>query len=182
MSCTCNSLKAISTTCGESSVGGIKRVIVACANDVTITPKTGDGNEGLADVTIESGKKTYQISFRKQSSSFSSEYTLDDVNGVKFVTTTAEIVVAKMNLARRNAIEGLLDSEVVAFVEDMNGNYWVMGAENVVTATACTFTSGTAASDANNFTITLTDISSRLPYALDSTGISNITAEGTLEQ
>lgn len=176
--CPCSALTAIQTSCGETQVGGIRRVIVACANGVEFgTPTDGEINS----VTLPSGAKTYQIAFRKQSSTFNSEMTIDDATGVRFATTTAEIVVSKMNKARLNAVRGLLASEVVAFVEDMNGVWYVMGAENVVTATAATMTTGTAATDANQVALTLTDISSSLPYTLGSTAVATITDPNTLE-
>lgn len=176
--CSCTALTSIATSCGETQVGGIRRVIVACAKDVTFgAPVDGE----IDSITLESGAKTYQIAFRKQSSTFNSEMTIDDVTGVKFATTTAEIVVAKMNKSRLNAVRGLLASEVVAFVEDMNSVWYTMGVENVVTATAATMTTGTAATDANNVTITLTDIASTLPYTLGATAIATITDPATLE-
>lgn len=176
--CPCSALTAIQTSCGETQVGGIRRVIVACAKDVTFGAPVDDE---IDSITLESGAKTYQISFRKQSSTFNSEMTIDDATGVRFATTTAEIVVSKMNKARLNAVRGLLKSEVVAFVEDMNGVWYVMGAENVVTATAATMTTGTAATDANQVALTLTDISSTLPYTLGSTAVATITDPATLE-
>lgn len=180
-SCACATLTSINAMdCNNgANVGGIRRLIVTCADGVT----TGEPVDGvISSVTIPEGQKTYQLKPRKQSSSLSSELTIDDTTGVRFATTTVELVVAKMTTARLNAVRGLLDSEVVCFVEDSNGTWFCMGMENNVSVTAATMSTGTAATDANNVSITLSDISSTLPYTLSDEMVAYILDDARLVQ
>ena len=55
----------------------------------------------------------------------------------------------------------------MAVVEDANGEMWFLGANGPLTATAGTGETGTAKSDRNAYTLTLTDESLGFPMSLD---------------
>lgn len=105
------------------------------------------------------------LKFRKQSSGLTSEGTVDDANGISFVTSNLALVFARQNIEKRIAIQALaLQEDLAVIVRDGNGVNYLLGADDSVTATAYGAATGTAATDANQYTITLTDMSTELPY------------------
>ena len=55
--------------------------------------------------------------------------------------------------------------------------YWYLGKDNYVECSAGSATTGTAASDANHYELTLSDTSAELPYEVDATVIPSILDE-----
>ena len=60
----------------------------------------------------------------------------------------------------------LAQGEAMAIVKDANNRYWFLGHDNPVTVSAGTGETGTAKSDPNHYTVTLTDESTEYPYEI----------------
>ena len=133
------------------------------SEDTNLTDYTGIINVAWKDSLDKDDACT--LKYRKQSSGLTSEATVDDANGISFVTSNLALVFARQNIEKRIAIQALaLQEDLAVIVRDGNGVNYFLGADDSVTATAYGANTGTAATDANNYTITLTDISSELPY------------------
>lgn len=167
----CRTLSGIAKDECLSNKGGLKTTVWATNRSNLVIGKEKDNNQeetGYATLTWKEGKSARDMvsySFRKQSSGLTSEGTFDDANGVSFFTNNLALVFARQNVSKRLAIQALaLQEDLAVIVEDANGEIHFLGMDDSVTTTAAGANTGTAASDANNYTITLTDISNELPY------------------
>lgn len=164
--CCSNTLTSIGTSC-SSQMGGIKVAYIINKNNISAITVAENVISAITTVTpsgSETPEKFHTYAFRKQSSSMTSTYTVDDTNGVKYITTELTLNFAKQETAKRVSIMALLNCESVAIVEDNNGKRWFLGYDNPVTATAATAETGTAYGDANQYSVTLSDMSLELPY------------------
>ena len=167
----CRTLSGIAKDNCVSNKGGLKTTVWATNRSNLVIGKEKDNNQeetGYATLTWATDKSAADMvsySFRKQSSGLTSEGTFDDANGVNFFTNNLALVFARPNVQKRLAIQALaLQEDLAVIVEDANGEIHFLGMDDSVTTTAAGANTGTAASDANNYTITLTDISNELPY------------------
>ena len=84
-----------------------------------------------------------------------------------------------MDTTKRIEMNALLLSDVSVIVKDNNGKYWFLGYGEPVNATAGGGQTGQAKTDANQYTITLTDESHELPYEVSKTFGETLTQEIT---
>lgn len=185
---TCRTLTGINKEDCFGNAGGIKsRVWIFDKDAIAIIPQmtgtgSGDGRVEWADGIVhvwkagETDETTshtplvedtdyYTLNFRKQSSSFNSEATIDPAQGINFWTNTLALVFARQDVAKRAAVQALLlAGNLAAIVEDQNGEFHFMGADDACEPAAATANTGTASTDANNYTINIQDITSELPY------------------
>lgn len=164
----CRSLTGIAKDSCQSNKGGLYTTVWATNRSNLVTTLGTNGDEGYVTLSWATGKTASDMvsySFRKQSSGLTSEGTFDDANGVSFFTNNLALVFARQNVEKRIAIQALaLQEDLAVIVKDANGEIYFLGYDDSVTATAAGAQTGTAATDANNYTITLTDMSNELPY------------------
>lgn len=181
----CRTLQSIENNPCSGNQGGIKTTVwVGELTDITITDTYHDAQTKDYITAISVAKATgvttaavTKFEFRKQISGLTSEMTIDDPNGVFFVTSNLDLVFAKQETEKRLAMMSLfLNGNMFAIVEDQNGNYHFLGHDNPVTATAGGAQTGVASTDANQYNVTLTDISSELPFIWDATTGASIVA------
>lgn len=105
------------------------------------------------------------IKFRKNSSGLTSEGTFDETNGVYFFTNNLALVIARQEVAKRMSLQALaLADDLAVIVRDGNGKCYFLGLDDTVSTTAMSAQTGTANTDGNNYTVTLTDTSNELPF------------------
>lgn len=166
MSCS-QTLAGIQMDC-SSSLGGIKRVLIANYDDVTV-----QASDDM--ITAITGTfKEYQ--FRKQTGSMTSTLNADDAAGVNYVSTELNLVFTKMETAKRIEIAALSKGKLAVIVEDSNGIYWYLGEDDYVSASAGSANTGQNKGDSNNYSITLKDESDSYPKEVAASVI-----EGLLE-
>lgn len=163
--CCSQTLTSIGTSC-ESLLGGIKVVYGIAKNNIDTITVTDNVITAITTKTLTGSdpEQFHTFRFRKQSSTMASTYTIDDTNGIKYVTTELTMNFAKQETAKRVSLTALINCESVFIVEDNNGKRWFLGYDNPVTTTAAESTTGTAFGDANQYSITLSDMSAELPY------------------
>lgn len=169
-------LKGISLGC-ETSKGGIKRAFIAQYGDVASVAVEEGIITGITMTTATSGAapKFKEYNFRKGTSSMTSTYNADETTGSRFVSTELSLVFTKMEAAKRLEISALSIGGLAVIVEDNNGKLWYLGYDNYVSASAGSGNTGTAATDSNNYSITLSDESNDYPFPLkDSTVLNDI--------
>ena len=156
----CNqTLTAILKDCAPS-MGGITEVLLANKADVQEVTIT---EEVISAIKMGTGKFA-KFQFPRNTGSMSSNYTIDNTTGVKFVTTDLLMVFNRMDTQKRVAIKALAENELVAIVKDANGTYWFLGYDEPLTASAGDGLTGTARADRNGYSITLQDNSHAMPY------------------
>ena len=169
----CNvSLTGIAFDCGVN-LSGVKRILIADWNKVTaVTVATGE----ITAITMASSSHFYEYVPAKNTGSLTKTLTKDESTGVKYYTNEAVMQFNKMDTTKRTEIAALDGAQLAAIVQDMNGIYWYLGKDNWVSASAVTGQTGAGMDDGNFYTVTLSDTSSELPYAVDPDIISALLA------
>lgn len=170
----CNSIKKIEYDACQPNIGGIKNVWLAnyVENAATISETTDKLVEGSVSGFAE-GVVWQKYPMRKNTCSMTSTLN-NSTDGASYVTTELAMVFSKMESQKRIAIQALAIGEVMAVVEDSNGEMWFLGADAPLTATAGTGETGTAKADANRYNLTLTDESLGFPYSLDESAKTSV--------
>lgn len=118
----------------------------------------------ISAITLDQDANWYTYQFAKGAANFDSEYTFDGDSGDKqFCTNTLTVNFKKQDAAKRTSLIGLCNSEVFVLVKDANGVWYAMGTEEYVSCTAASSTTGQARTDANQYTVSLSDTT--LDYA-----------------
>ena len=171
MSCSLNTLAGIAGAC-ESNQGGIIEVYINHFDQIEEVTLTSDK---ISAITLKtSGEKFHKYSFKRNTGSLTSTYTIDPANGVNFVTSDLSLVFAKQDTAKRIEISALALDDLVVIVKDANQKYWYLGYNEPVQASAAAAQTGTARTDGNSYTITLQDTSLTLPYEVDAAAIASL--------
>ena len=178
MACT-TYLTGFSTSCG-SNLPSIKKLYIGTFESAKFTHTyqqnsqaqdvlDADGNkiiEAVSGATLNSGAdKWVEFQFRKNSSSMDTEMTLND-NGSHFYTNSANCTFAKIENSKRLSLQSVASGECSMVILDSNGIYWLIGANDAVTATSLSATTGVAVGDNNQYTITLSADEAILPIPL----------------
>lgn len=167
MSCTSYSLSGLNAGC-KDSVGGVAKVWLADSASVTWTI---DASTHTVKPDSTSAFKVYNL--RKGAASYTSTMTKND-NAGDYFTTDIAMNFLKMETAKRIEVMAMLMGQSTGIVKDKNGKYWAIGIDNPLEGSAGTGETGTAASDANQYTVTISTDSPELPYEV--TDSSTITA------
>ena len=146
----------------EKSFGGIRRVFLANYADVTSIEKDTDGF--INSISMAGNAKFKEYECVKNTGSMVSNLTINETAGSNFVTTELNLVFVKQDAIKQQEMEKLQNAHLVCVVEDANSNWWYLGADNYVYASGGCANSGVNLTDANSFSITLTDISAEYPY------------------
>ena len=153
-----------------SSKGGIKAVWVGVYKEGVFTfDASGNTVTGFSGITPSSD--LYKQELRRGTGSMTSTYNYDEANGSSFVQTDAVFQYGKMDIENRIQMNALSKGDLIAVVEDCNGEYYALGIEEPVKATSGTGQTGTARTDGNYYEITLSDYCSQYPAHLDPSAI-----------
>lgn len=161
MACQSLTLGSIDARC-DASVGGIKRILLANRDDVTVTVDTT--TKEISAITLATGKHFVEWKFRKNTGSYTSTATVDPTIGNSAVTTDVNLQFSRAENTKRLEIQTALNASAVVIVEDMYGQHIYLGLDNEVTITSAVMQSGTATSDLSGFTLTFQDVAEELPH------------------
>ena len=179
MACT-TYLTGFSTSCG-SNLPSIKKLYVGTFESSTFTYTyqqnsesqdvlDADGNkiiEAVSGATLKSGAdKWVEFQFRKNSSSMDTEMTVND-NGSHYYTNSATCTFAKIENSKRLALQSVASGECSMIIVDSNNQTWLIGAENPVSLTTLTGSTGTAISDNNQYSVTLSSQEAHMPILIE---------------
>ena len=167
--CTIYTLQGFNAGC-KNTIGGVAKVWLAESDSVTWTV---DSSAHTIKPDSTSAFKVYNL--RRGAASMTSNLQVNDNNS--YVQTDLLMNFAKMETSKRIDVMAMLMGQTTAVVKDMNGKYWALGNDRPLEATAGTGETGTAASDANQYTVTIQDESAELPFeVVDASTISNLEA------
>ena len=179
MACT-TFLTQITTSCG-SNLPSIKKLYIGTFESGNFTytyQKDGenqdvldvDGNkiiESVSGATLNSGAdKWVEFQFRKNTSSMSSEMTVND-NQSHYFTNSCDMVFSRIENSKRLSLESVAAGECTMIIVDSNNNTWLIGAENPVSLTTLSASTGTAIGDNNQYTVTLSAQEAHMPILID---------------
>lgn len=167
MACANLDIKGLNGSC-DSSKGGIKKVYIALrtAGDPYTIASASTGELSVSAITSGYADSWYEYELKKGTGSMTSTLNVDAANGVNYVTTEVVLQFLKMDNAKRMEMAALALDDLAVIVEDANGIRWALGISEPVVATAGTGQTGTARTDGNFYTLTLTDDYDTWPVAL----------------
>ena len=148
------------------NMGGLRSVYLANFADVDSITVT---SSVVTAITMVSSKKFYKYEFVRNTASMSSNYAVNAENGTTYVETDLLMVFNRMDTTKRLEIVALAQGELVAIVEDNNGNMWYLGYDEPLTLNAGDGLTGTARADRNGYSVTLRDNSREMPMSFTGT-------------
>ena len=148
------------------NMGGLRSVYLANFADVDSLTVT---SSVVTAITMVSSKKFYKYEFVRNTASMSSNYSVNAENGTTYVETDLLMVFNRMDTTKRLEIVALAQGELVAIVEDNNGNMWYLGHDEPLTLNAGDGQTGTARADRNGYSVTLRDNSLEMPFPFTGT-------------
>ena len=161
MACTIT-LSGIPYDC-DVNLSGVKMIYLADYASITSVTVDTSGN-----ATIEAtGTPFYAYTPAKKTASLTKTMTKSEETGVLYFTNELVGNFNKMDLTKRKEMNEIARGQMLAVVLDNNGIYWVLGADNYVTATLLTGQTGAGPDDGNFYSVTITDVSGSLPPAVD---------------
>lgn len=179
MACT-TYLTGFSTSCG-SNLPSIKKLYIGTFESAKFTYTyqqnsqaqdvlDADGNkiiEAVSGATLNSGAdKWVEFQFRKNSSSMDTEMTLND-NGSHFYTNSANCTFAKIENSKRLSLQSVASGECSMIIVDSNNQTWLIGADNPVSLTTLSGSTGTAIGDSNQYSVTLSADEANMPLLIE---------------
>ena len=168
----CNQvLSGIPRDC-EGSIGGVKRVLFI--NHDQLGKITVEEETGVVTAIEPTGKFSEYIP-KKNTASFAPALTVGDGDNRSY-TATLVLNFGKMTAAKRVSVLPLLANELAAIVEDNNGIFWLVGKDIPLQATEGGGNTGTATTDANAYTVTMTDMSMTLHHTVSAEIIEGLFA------
>lgn len=159
----CNSIQCISKACGNN-VGGIREVYVIDQDSVTGVTISTSAHTVTAINTTED---FLQLRINPNTGSFTSEPTIDLVNGSTYYATTISLMFHRREAAKSYALQLLGEGQrlLTFIILDSNGIYWYIQDAQLNGGTEET---GTAKQDGSKYSVTfLADLSNRV-YEVDS--------------
>lgn len=164
MACT-QTLTGITRDCLGNN-GGIRKVWLANYDNVaSLTVAAG----AITAISMSNSEKFKLYEFARNTSSLTSNYAVNAENGTSYVESDLLMVFNRMDTSKRLEIVALAQGNLVAIVEDNNGNKWYLGKDFPVTINAGDGQTGTARADRNGYSITLRDESAELPFPFTGT-------------
>lgn len=166
----CQTLTGVAKDC-EANMGGIKRIWVACSDQVTTKEKDEDAHT-ITSITPCSA--WVEIEVNRQTSSFETTWNFDETTGVRYWSAALTIQSARLSPEKMIAFEGLSLSDVDIIIQDNNNNYWYINPDSYANMTEGTAGTGTSFDDLNGFNVTLTANEGHLPYQVTETAMNTI--------
>lgn len=134
----------------RDSVGGLKTVFFADYDTLgALTVSSGE-------VTAIAGTPTLFQFDLKGNSSLEQTINASTENGTVFYEQVLNLTLTKLDLATQEELKLIAHARPHIFVEDYNGNYFLVGAVHGAEATGGTIVTGAAMGDLSGFTLTFT--------------------------
>lgn len=162
-------LKGIAGSC-DTSFGGLQKVYITTFADGLYTLDAS----GDTVSAVSTASTWYEYSFKKGVCSQTSTLTVDNANGVNFVTTEVVLQFNRMDSSKRKEIAALSTGDLAMITKDSNGRYWALGFSEPVNASAGTAQTGQAKTDGNFYQITLSDDQSSYPHEVPQSTIDTL--------
>ena len=142
----------------KSAVGGLKTVYFADYGTLGTATITG------GEVTALAGSPALFQFDIKGNSSLETAVNSSRENGTTFYESTLNLTLTFLEKATQEELKLIAHARPHVFVEDYNGNYFVMGLEHGAEVTGGSIVSGAAMGDLSGFTLTLVSQETAPPY------------------
>jgi hypothetical protein len=156
----------------RDSVGGLKSAyLVSYGTLGALTVSSGN-------VTAMAGSPTVMKYDLKGNSSLEQTITGSTENGTVFYEQTLNLTLTKQTVATQEEIKLVAQNRPHIFVEDYNGNYYLVGAVHGADLNGGTISSGAAMGDLSGYTLTFSAQETIPAYYVTSTVVTGAT-QGT---
>ena len=170
MYCTSYTLSGLNAGC-KDSVGGVAKIWLS---DQAAQTWTIDTSTHTIKPSATTGFKVYNL--RRGAASMTSTLTVND-NAGSYFTNEVTMSFLKMETSKRLEVMAMLMGQCSGIVKDNNGKYWAIGVDHPLEGSAGTGETGTAGSDANQYTVTISADDAELPFEVtDSSTLSALEA------
>lgn len=160
----------ITRDCGYN-FGGLQNIYLANASEVTAVAKDADNQ--ITGITMASGATFYAFEFEPETGQKLEE--LQSGNVSKFILQTLNLQLANITQAKKEVLEDLGVSDIVAIMQTQDDLYWYFGElGRGLKATVLSIDSGTADADNAVATITLTGGNRGYANTVDDTIIAGL--------
>jgi hypothetical protein len=150
----------------KSAVGGLKTVYFADFGTLGAATIVGGEVTGLAG-----SPALFQFDI-KGNSSLETAINSSRENGTTFYESTLNLTLTFLEKATQEELKLIAHARPHVFVEDYNGNYFVMGLEHGAEVTGGSIVSGAAMGDLSGFTLTLVAQETAPPYFITGTVVT----------
>ena len=160
----------------KSAVGGIKNVFFADYGTLgTITESGGE----ISAISGSPSIFRFQV---KGNSTLDTAVTSSRENGTTFYESTLVLNLTLQEKQTQEEIKLLAVSRPHIFVEDYNGNYYLLGKEHGAELTTGTFSTGAAMGDLNGYSLTFVAQEKSGPdYVVDSVVTGNVDSNNDID-
>ncbi len=142
----------------KSAVGGLKTVYFADYGTLGVATIVG------GEVTALAGSPALFQFDIKGNSSLETAINSSRENGTTFYESTLNLTLTFLEKATQEELKLIAHARPHVFVEDYNGNYFVMGLEHGAEVTGGSIVSGAAMGDLSGFTLTMVAQETAPPY------------------
>jgi len=142
----------------KSGVGGLKTVYFADYGTL------GAATIATGEVTALAGNPALFQFDIKGNSSLETAINSSRENGTTFYETTLNLTLTFLDKLTQEELKLIAHARPHVFVEDYNGNYFVVGLEHGAEVTGGTIVSGAAMGDLSGFTLTMVAQETAPPY------------------
>jgi hypothetical protein len=152
----------------KSGVGGVEKVFIANGPVSGYTASEGVVTEITVDDVALNSSDFFKFEVPKQTSSLTESVEASVENGTVVYNQALTLIFNKMEASKRNQILLMAANEnLIVIVKDNNLKYWSVGLTRGANLTGAELTTGTAYSDRNGGTLTLTGIESAPMFEVD---------------
>jgi hypothetical protein len=136
----------------ENNLGGLQKFWLTDKESVlSVTEANGE----VSAIALASGAVFYDMTFNRNTSSFTEADTPNIENGSDFWLQTITYIHSRRSKEKRSVIALMLRKELMGIGLDQNGKYWLFGRQNGLLVTEITGGSGTLKGDLNGYTFTM---------------------------
>lgn len=157
-------LTAIASQCGKI-LGGLKKFYVINRDKVDTITVTQGAITAITLTGSSAGDGFIEYGFKRGTANVSIAGNADDSGRNNSYTTTATLEFMKQETAKRVALQAIVETDAYAVWEDNNGKRWLMGYDAAIGSNVNGET-GSAFTDNNLYTLTITDNSLELPMEI----------------
>lgn len=165
MACTTITLKGLNAICKEGQ-GGVKKAWLVPFEDILDTDITIDPDTQLITIDTAAVAKFKCFAFRRGAASFTLTGNVNE-NAANSVSSELTMDFLKMDPVKRLEMQALIAGGTRIVVEDSNGVMHLMGLTYPCEMSNFTGETGTAQTDPNHYSISLSDTDEYISYMLD---------------
>lgn len=177
----------VGTACADANIGGVTKILItnrSAVGDITLTNGglTGSANSFVTEIFATGSTSTppvfYEYDVRRETASYTETLNKGD-NGSLFYGNALTIVLDRMEKIKRDELM-LLDRALVTVIfRDANGIFWMFGYNEAAEVSANTGQTGVARTDANGYTLTLTEAGPQRAYVVSPAIIEDLYTPNT---